>query len=33
LVAEYWEKHAQGVASNKKHGHPVVQRINKRRRT
>jgi hypothetical protein len=31
LIAEYWARHAQGVASNKKRGQPNVQRVSKRR--
>jgi hypothetical protein len=33
-VDEYWAKHAQGVAANKKkkREEPVVQRVSKRRR-
>jgi hypothetical protein len=33
LIAEYWARHAQGVASNKKRGQPNVQHDSKRRRT
>jgi hypothetical protein len=32
LITEYWARHAQGVASNKKRGHPTVQHDSKRRR-